>query len=71
MFSFGMGILRCVSIRNNIVNFMLYDCGEREKMLHDMVTRLTPDARDGFSIGQHTQFGHTYPSICLSPSSEY
>ena len=71
MLKFGMHILKGISKKNSIGDFVLYDCGERGELLTEMLTRLTPDESSRFSIGQYTAHGHTYPCIRLSPSSEY
>ena len=72
MFKFGMHVLKVISKNNGIGDFVLYDWGEREKLLTEMLTRLTPDETSRFSIGQYTHVdGDTFPCICLSPSSEY
>ena len=72
MLKFGIPILKVISKKNSIGIFALYDCGKREELPTEMLTRLTPDENSRFSIGQYTNFGgHTYPCIHLSPSSEY
>ena len=64
--------MKCISKKNSIGDFVLYDCGERRELLTEMLTRLTPDESSRFSIGQYLDdHDDTYPSIRLSPSSEY
>ena len=64
MFKFGMRILKGISKKNSIGDFVLYDHGRRGEML----TRLTPDESSRFSIGQYTDGDDTFPCIRLSPS---
>ena len=71
MLKFGIHILKGISKKNSIGDFVLHDCGKRVELLTEMLTRLTPDESIRFSIGQYTLFGDTYPCIRLSPSSEY
>ena len=71
MLKFGMHILKGISKKNSIGDFVLYDCGERGELLTEMLTRLAPDESSRFSIGQYTAHDDTFPCICLSPSSEY
>ena len=70
MLKFGLHILKGISKKNNIDDFLLYDRGRRTELLAEMLTRLTPDESSRFSIEQYT-CGHTVPCIRLSPSSEY
>ena len=72
-FKFGVHVLKDISKKNSIGDFVLYnDCGERVGLLTEMLTRLTPDESSRFSIGQYTdEYGNIYPCIRLSPSSEY
>ena len=64
--------MKCISKKNSIGDFVLYDCGERGELLTEMLTRLTPDESSRFSVGQYTDdHNDTFPCICLSPSSEY
>ena len=72
MLQFGIHILKVISKKNSIGEFVLYAWDERGELLTEMLTRLTPDESSRFSIGQYTnEDGHTYPCIRLSPSSEY
>ena len=72
IFKFGMQILKVISKKNSIGDFVLYDWGERRELLTEMLTRLTPDESSRFSIGQYTDdHGGTFLCIRLSPSSEY
>ena len=72
MLKFGIHILKVISKKNSIGDFVLYDRGKRGELLTEMLTRLTPDESSRFSIGQYTHDdSDTYPCIHLSPSSEY
>ena len=71
MFKFGMHILKGISKKSSISDFVLYNWDERVELLTEMLTRLTPDESSRFSVGQYTEGGPTYPCIRLSPSSEY
>ena len=72
MFKFGVHVLKGISKKNSIGDFVLYNRGRREELLTEMLTRLTPDESSRFSIGQYTDDGgDTFPCIRLSPSSEY
>ena len=71
MLKFGMRILKIISKKNSIGDFVLYDWGEKGELLTEMLTRLTSDESSRFSIGQYTEGGGIYPCIRLSPSSEY
>ena len=72
MLKFGIHILKVISKKNSVDDFVLYDCAKRVELLAEMLTRLTPDESSRFSIGQYTDgLAHTYPCIRLSPSSKY
>ena len=72
MLKFGIHILKGISKKNSIGEFVLYTWDERGELLTEILTRLTPDESSRFSIGQYTDDeGTIYPCICLSPSSEY
>ena len=66
MFKFGMHILKVISKKNGIGDFVLYYCGGRGELLIEMLMRLTPDESSRFSIGQYSDVVHTYPCIRLS-----
>ena len=70
MLKFGMLILKSISKKNSLGDFVLYDFFDRRELLTEMLMRLTPDESSRFSIGQYTALGPTYPCIHLSPSSE-
>ena len=70
MLKFGINVLKVISKKNSIGDFVLCDWGKRGELLTEMLTRLTPDESSRFSVGQYTD-GNTYPCIRLSPSSEY
>ena len=70
MLKFGIHVLKGISKKNSIGDFVLYDCGKRVELLTEMLTGLTPDESSRFSIGQCTEGRDTYPCIRLSPSSE-
>ena len=72
MLKFGMHVLKDISKKNSIGDFVLYDCGKRGELLTEILTRLTPDESGRFSIGQYTDdCAFTFPCIRLPPSSEY
>ena len=71
MLKFGMHILKVISKKNSIGDFVLYDWDKRGELLTEMLTRLIPDESNRFSIGQYTVYNSTFPCIRLSPSSEY
>ena len=67
-----MSVLNSVSKQRNIAEFVLYDLGWRKDLLQDVLSRLLPDERDTFTIGEYTnKYGITCPCIRLSSSSEY
>ena len=68
MLKFGINVLKVISKKNSIGDFVLYDWHKRGELLTEILTRLTPDESSRFSIGQYID---TYPCIRLSPSSEY
>ena len=70
MLKFGIHVLKGISKKNSIGDFVLYDCSKRVELLTEMLTRLTPDETSRFSIGQRTEGRDTYPCIRLSPSSD-
>ena len=70
MLKFGIHVLKVISKKNSIGDFVLYDRCKRVELLTEMLTRLTPDESSRFSIGQCTDGRDTYPFIRLSPSSE-
>ena len=69
MLKFGMHILKGISKKNSICDFVLLDLGKRGELLTEMLTRLTPDESSRFSV-EHGD-GGMYPCIRLIPSSEY
>ena len=71
MLKFGIHILKVISKKNSISDFVLYDVDKRGELLTEMLTRLTPDESSRFSTGQPYNNGGTLPCIRLSPSSEY
>ena len=80
MLKFGMHVLKGISKKNSISDFVLYDIGKRGELLTEMLMRLTPDESSRFSMGQYNDDDYhdgdddddgIYPCICLSPSSEY
>ena len=67
-----MSVLKGLSIKHNIVEFVLYDMGRRIHLLQDMLSRLPLDEREMFTTGEYTdEHDDTFPCIRLSPSSEY
>ena len=67
-----MSVLKGLSKQHNIAEFVLYDWDRRTHLPQDMLSRLTPDERDMFTIGEYTtEYSYIYPCIRLSPSSEY
>ena len=68
---FGVHVLKGISKKNSIGDFVLYNYDERVELLTETLTRLAPDESSRFSIGQYTAGSDTYPCIRLSPSSEY
>ena len=73
MLKFGIHILKVISKKNSVGDFVLYDWSKRVELLTEILMRLTPDESSRFSIGQYTHVdgGRTFPCIRLSPSSEY
>ena len=69
MLKFGMHILKGISKKNSICDFVLLDYGRRGELLTEMLTRLTPDESSRFSV-EHGD-GGMCPCIRLIPSSEY
>ena len=66
-----MSVLKGLSKQHNIIEFVLYDLVRRKDLLKDMLSRLLPNERDMFTTGEYNdERGRTFPSICLSPSSE-
>ena len=71
-FKFGVHVLKGISKKNSIGDFVLYSWGVKVEQFTEILTRLTPDESSRFSIGQYTdENGGTFPCIRLSPSSEY
>ena len=68
MIKFVMHILKVISKKSSISDFLLYDWDQRGELLTEMLTRLTPDESSRFSIGQYTEGAPTYHCIRLSPS---
>ena len=69
MLKFGMHILKGISKKNSICDFVLLNGYRRVELLTEMLTGLTPDESSRFSVGHGD--GDTYPCIRLIPSSEY
>ena len=53
MLKLGIHILKGISKKNSIGDFVLYDGGKRVELLTEMQMRLTPDESSRFSIGQY------------------
>ena len=84
---FGMHVLKVISKKNSIGEFVLYIrdfvfcnwTGSREELvLNKMLTRLTADESSRFSFGDYDEFEYegddnyySFPCIHLSSSSEY
>ena len=67
-----MHVLKGISKKQGILEFVLYDRYNRERLLRDMLSRLTSDERDVFTDGGYTdERGSTCPCIRFSPSSKY
>ena len=69
MLKFGMHILKGISKKNSISDFVLLDWYRRVELFTEMLTRLTPDESSRFSV-EHGD-GGMYACIRLIPSSEY
>ena len=68
--------MKGISANNHVTEFVLYDCGKRDQVLHYILGRLSTDVQSQFTTGERTdeygicQYG-TYPCIRLSTSGEY
>ena len=72
MLTFGLSVLKTIAKNQTIEEFVLYDKGKRDSVIHDMLDRLTPDQRVRFTTGEYTDERHgTFPCIHLSASGEY
>ena len=61
---FGMHILKGISKKNSICDFVLYD--ERGELLTEMLTRITPDVTGNrFTIEQYTYVQPIGYCVCV------
>ena len=69
---FGVSALKGILANQHVADFVLYDWGERDQVLQNILGRLTTDVQSQFTIGEYTrEDGLTYACICLSASGEY
>ena len=68
---FGVSALKGIVANQHVIEFVLYDYGERDQVLQNILGRLTTDVRSQFTTGEYTDDRRTYPCIRLSASGEY
>ena len=69
---FGVSALKGIVANQHVIEFVLYDYGERDQVLQNILGRLTTDVQSQFTTGEYTdEDGDTFPCILLSASGEY
>ena len=68
----GISVFKGISANDHITDFVLYDYGNRDQVLHNIIGRLSTDVRRQFTTGEYTSvYGVTYSCIRLSTSGQY